>query len=107
LLLNANGSSYEVTAIDTSSALGALDLEIHYNPTATQVSQLRDPPSARKQVLDVMTSILALHPEVHDAFHGIWVHADQGDASVFSLELPMDQIAAIPPPATTSGSLAR
>ncbi|HEY1985629.1 MAG TPA: hypothetical protein VGG85_09475 [Terracidiphilus sp.] len=107
LLLNANGSSYEVTTIDTSSALGALDLEIHYNPSAAQVSQLRDPPSARKQVLDVMTSILALHPEVHEAFHGIWVHADQGDASVFSLELPMDQIAAIPPPATTSGSLAK
>jgi hypothetical protein len=106
LLLNANGKAYQVTAIDTSSALGSLDLEVHYLPDPTQVSQLRDPPAARKQVLDVMTTLLALHPELHDAFHGIWVHADQGDASLFSLELPMDQIAAVPPPATTAGSLA-
>lgn len=107
LLLSANGSTYQVTGIDTSSALGALDLEVNYAPNPTQAAQLRDPPSARKQVLDVMTSILALHPEVHDAFHGIWVHANQGDASIFSLELPMDQIAALPPPGTTSSSMAK
>lgn len=106
LTLTANGATYQVTAIDTSSALGGLDLEVHYTPDATQESQLRDPPSARKQVLDVMTSILALHPDVHDGFHGIWVHADKGDASLFSLELPMDQIAALPPPANSSSSMA-
>jgi hypothetical protein len=105
LLLNADGRAYQVTNIDTSSALGALDLEVHYLPDATQANQLRDPPSARKQVLDVMTTLLALHPELHDAFHGIWVHADREDASLFSLELPMEQIAAVPPPSTTSGSL--
>jgi hypothetical protein len=107
LILNVNGNTYQVTAIDTTSALGALDLEVHYLPDTSQVSQLHDPPSARKQVLDVMTTLLALHPEIQDAFHGIWVHADQGDASVFSLELPMNQIAALPPPATTSGTIAR
>ncbi len=107
LLLNANGIAYQVNTIDTTSALGSLDLEVHYLPDASQVSQLRDPPAARKQVLDVMTTLLALHPELHDGFHGIWVHADQGDNSLFSLELPMDQIAAIPAPATTSGSIAR
>jgi hypothetical protein len=93
--------------VDTTSALGAFDLEVHYTPDTTQASQLRDPPSARRQVLEIMTSILALHPEVHDAFHGIWVRADQGDASVFSLELPMEQIAALPPPGNTSSSVAK
>jgi hypothetical protein len=39
-----------------------------------------------------MTGLLSLHPELHDAFHGIWVHADKGSVSLFSLELPMDQI---------------
>jgi hypothetical protein len=39
-----------------------------------------------------MTALLSLHPELRDAFHGIWVHADQGSVSLFSLELPMDQI---------------
>jgi hypothetical protein len=107
LLLSANGSTYEVTGIDTTSALGALDLEVNYSADPAQAGQLRDPPSARKQVLDVMTSILALHPEVHDAFHGIWVHANQGQASLFSLELPMEQIAALPAPGSTSSSIAK
>jgi hypothetical protein len=107
LLLSANGSTYEVTGIDTSSALGSLDLEVNYNANATQATQLRDPPAARKQVLDVMTALLALHPEVHDAFHGIWVHANQGEASLFSLELPMEQIAALPPPGSISSSMAK
>jgi hypothetical protein len=107
LMVTANGSTYEITGIDTTSALGPLDLEVNYVPNATQASQLRDPPSARKQVIDVMTSILALHPELHDAFHGIWVHAQQGDAAVFSLELPMEQIAALPAPGTTSSSVAK
>jgi hypothetical protein len=107
LLLSANGQTYEVTGIDTSSALGALDLEVNYNATPAQAIQLRDPPSARNQVLNVMTALLALHPELHDGFHGIWVHANQGHASLFSLELPMDQIAALPAPVTTSSSIAR
>jgi hypothetical protein len=107
LLLSANGATYEVTGIDTTSALGSLDLEVTYNPNAGQLTQLRDPPAARKQVLDVMTGLLALHPELHDAFHGIWVHANQGQASLFSLELPMEQIAALPAPGSTSSSMAR
>jgi hypothetical protein len=107
LMVTANGSTYEVTGIDTTSALGPLDLEVNYTPNPLQASQLRDPPSARKQVIDVMTSILALHPELHEGFHGIWVHAEQGDAAVFSLELPMEQIAALPAPGTTSSSMAK
>jgi hypothetical protein len=107
LLLSANGSTYEVTGIDTSSALGSLDLEVNYNANATQATQLHDPPTARKQVLDVMSGLLALHPELHDAFHGIWVHANSGQASLFSLELPMDQIAALPAPGSISSSMSK
>jgi hypothetical protein len=107
LLLSANGSTYEVSGIDTSTALGPLDLEVNYNASPAQANQLRDPPAARKQVLDVMTSLLALHPELRDAFHGMWVHANQGQASLFSLELPMDQIAALPAPGSTSSSIAK
>jgi len=108
LLLAAHGSVFQVTAIDTTAAFGALDLEVHYTPDAAQTAQLRDPPTARKQVTEVMTALLALHPELHDAFHGIWVQADQGSASVFSLELPMDQIVpGTQPPMTSSDSATR
>ena len=93
LMLGGQGSVFQVTAIDTTITFGPLDLEVAYIPDAAQTAQLHDPPAARKQVTQVMTALLSLHPELRDAFHGIWVHADQGSASLFSLELPMDQIA--------------
>jgi hypothetical protein len=91
--LAAAGGAYSVTSVDTTTTFGALDLDVHYTPDAAQTSQLRDPPAARKQVTDVMSALLAQHPELHQAFHGMWVHADQGTASLFALELPMDSIA--------------
>ena len=94
LMLAADGSSFQVTDIGTTTIFGALDLEVHYTPDAAQTAQLRDPPTARKQVTKVMTALLALHPELHDAFHGIWVQADQSSTSAFALELSMDQIVA-------------
>jgi hypothetical protein len=92
LMLPVSNSVFTVTRVDTTTTFGALDLEVHYTPDATQSSQLRDPMTARKQVTAVMIALLSLHPELHDAFHGIWVQADKGSDSIFSLELPMDQI---------------
>ncbi|HEY1806423.1 MAG TPA: hypothetical protein VGG45_18270 [Terracidiphilus sp.] len=89
----AQGQLITVTAIDTSTELGGLDLDVHYTPDGTQAAQLRDPTAARGQVTAVMSTLLKMHPELPQAFHGIWVHADQGSASLFALELPMDQIA--------------
>jgi len=94
LLIDARGSVFRVTSIDTTTALGALDLEVHYTPDTTQATELHNPPTARKQVTELMTALLAMHPELNDAFHGFWVQADQGSgsASLFSLELPMNQV---------------
>ena len=108
LMLSEHGSEFQVTAIDTTALFGPLDVEVHYVPDTSQTAELRNPPSARKQVTEVMMALLALHPELHDAFHGIWVEADQGATSVFSLELPMDQIGpGIQPPRTTSSPAAK
>jgi hypothetical protein len=92
LVLSALGAVFQVTTIDTTVLFGPLDLEVHYNPDTNQAAQLHDPPSARKQVTELMLALLALHPELRGAFHGIWVKADQGSTSPFSMELPMDQI---------------
>jgi hypothetical protein len=89
----ADGELIAVSAVDTTTALGGLDLDVHYKPDATQAAQLHDPAGARKQVTSVMSGLLKMHPELQRAFHGIWVHADQGTGSLFALELPMDQIA--------------
>lgn len=91
-LLTAAGQNYSVTDIGTTTAFGGLDLDVHYTPDAAQASQLHDPPAARLQVVNVMTALLEQHPEIHQAFHGIWVHADQGQSSLFALDLPMDGI---------------
>ena len=91
--LDAHGSVFQVTGFETSDTLGGLDFVVHYTPDANEAAQLRDPVGARRQAVDVMTALLAVHPELRSAFHGIWVHADQGNASIFALELPMSEIA--------------
>ncbi len=75
-----------------------------YTPDAVQIAQLHDPPTARKQVTEVMSALLTLHPELRGAFHGIWVHANQENTSLFALVLPMDQIvvSSAPPGAQSS-----
>jgi hypothetical protein len=92
LRITVQSGTYQVTAIDTSTELGGLDLDVHYAPDPTQASQLQNPPMARQQVSSIMAALLQLHPELAKAFRGIWVHADQGNASLFALELPMNQI---------------
>lgn len=96
MTIAAEAGKFVVTTIDTSTALGELDLDVHYSPDLTQAAQLSDPLSARKQVTAVMSALLRVHPELLGAFHGIWVHAEQGTTSLFVLELPMNQISASP-----------
>jgi len=92
ITVKVSSSAFAVTKVDTSIELGPLDLAIHYSPNDTQATQLRDPVAARKQVIDLMAAMLALHPELRTAFHGVYVYADAASATVFALELPMDQI---------------
>jgi hypothetical protein len=93
LPLMAYSKNYSLTAINTSTAFGALDLDVHYAPDAAETTLLHDPGSARRQAIDIMAGLLKQHPELQAAFHGIWVHADQGASSLFALELPMKAIA--------------
>jgi len=104
LSLNAYGTSFTLTAIDSTTAFGGLDLDVSYSPDAVQAAQLHDPPAARAQVTQVMSALLELHPELQTAFHGIWVHASQQNASLFSLELPMNLIASSPKPPSVSAN---
>jgi hypothetical protein len=107
-MIGGQGSVFQVTSIDTTVTFGPFDLEVHYIPNPSQAAQLRDPPTARKQVTAVMTALLSMHPELQSAFHGIWVQADRDSASLFSLELPMDQlVAGSHPPVVNSNNVTR
>lgn len=102
MTLTSNGQSYSITALAPSAEFGPLDLEINYSPTASQVAILRDPVAARQQAVAIMQALLAQHPELRQAFHGMWVQANQNNATIYSLELPMNQIA----PATAQAAAA-
>lgn len=92
LQLDSSGTAFKVTAVNTTTQFGALDLDVRYAPDPSQAAELRTQVSARKQVTSVMTALLALHPELAQAFHGVWIHANQGDSVLFALELPMSEI---------------
>jgi hypothetical protein len=100
---SANGQAYQITRLDTSTELGPLDFVIHYAPDPAEAAQLRDPTEARHQVLDLMAGILAAHPGLRTAFHGLWVYADSNGATLFALELPMNQIPGGPAGGNTAG----
>lgn len=93
MTLNANGVTFNVTNFGITTEFGGLDLDLHYAPDPTQAGQLRTPVIARQQVTELMIALLAQHPELRQAFHGIWAHADQGQSNLYALELPMSQIA--------------
>lgn len=87
LELHAAGTTYTVTSVRTDDALGGLDLVAHYNSTSS------DPVTGREHTIAVMRALLALHPELREAFHGLWVFADPGPGGqAFSLEQPMAEI---------------
>ncbi|MGH9599293.1 MAG: hypothetical protein ACRD27_05480 [Terracidiphilus sp.] len=98
MTLTVNGESFVVTSVGTSNLLNWLDLAVQYTPDPSQAMQLRDPQAARQQAISIMSALLVLHPELQSAFHGIWIHAQQGTTSLFALELPMAAIASAPRP---------
>jgi hypothetical protein len=88
LTVNADGTAYTVRSFHTDDALGGLDLVAHYNSTTS------DPVSNRANTIAVMHGLLTLHPELREAFHGLWVFAYAGPGGqAFSLEQPMTELA--------------
>jgi hypothetical protein len=86
--LNAGGQTLNVTNLHTGELSDQLELVVEYQAAPNQ-----DPVAARAQVTAVMRALLSLHPELRDAFHGLWVYANTANNQhPFALELPMDQI---------------
>jgi Ca-activated chloride channel homolog len=106
MTLDVHGAPFQITGMQPTTELGPWELEVHYVPDAAHQAQLHDPTAARQQVIDVMTALLTQHPGLREAFHGMWVRAYEGDASLFALELPMEQIPAGAQTAATSPAAA-
>ena len=85
--LTANGQTFSITNLHTDSFAGGLDLVVTYTAASTS-----DPVATRQQIVALATALLAQHPELRQAFHGLWVHAEAANQPPFALELPMNQI---------------
>ena len=87
MTISAGGETFAVTDLHTDGSLGGLDLVISYK--ATDVS---DPVATRSHILALMKAMLQQHPELREAFHGLWVYANAPGQRPFAIELPMNQI---------------
>lgn len=83
----ANGQTFDITSMRTDGSLGGLDLVVNY-----KTNDVSDPVATRSRNLDVMKALLAQHPEIREAFHGLWVYANAENQRPFANELPMSQI---------------
>jgi hypothetical protein len=87
MMVTAGGKTYSVNDLHTDGSLGGLDLVIRYAGT-----DVGDPVATRAQNLEVMKATLAAHPELREAFHGLWVFAEAPPARPFGNELVMSDI---------------
>jgi hypothetical protein len=92
LTIEVDGQAFSITQVDFTTQLGPLDFAVTYAPNPSQSAALSNPVEARKQVMDLASAVLRLHPGLRKAFHGVWVQANSGNATVYALELPMNQI---------------
>lgn len=87
LKVTANGQTFDITNLRTDGSLGGLDLVVNY-----KASDVSDPVATRSRNLEVMKALLSRHPELREAFHGLWVYANAENQRPFAIELPMSQI---------------
>ncbi len=87
MVLNANGQNFDITNVRTDSFPGGLDLVVTY-----KAKDVSDPVAMRSQILELMKALLAQHPELRQAFHGVWVYANAENQRPYAIELPMNQI---------------
>jgi hypothetical protein len=85
--LTANGQTFNLTNLHTDGSLGGLDLVISYDAQNTS-----DPVETRTRNVELMKALLSQHPELREAFHGLWVYANAPQQRPFANELPMNQI---------------
>lgn len=83
----ANGQVFDITDIHTDGSLGGLDLVVNY-----KTNDVSDPVATRSRNVEVMKALLKQHPELREAFHGLWVYANAENQHPYAIELPMNQI---------------
>ncbi len=90
LVLKApDGQEYRFSSIsvDDTLAKDKIDVAAHL-----KVDSLGDATSARTRNLAAASALLAAHPDLRSAFHGVWIFADAPGQSPYATELAMSEI---------------
>ena len=87
LKLEAKGKTFEISNLRTEGFSGELDLVVNY-----KAQSVTDPVAARSEIIELMRALLTAHPELREAFHGLWVYANAEGQHPYAIELPMSQI---------------
>jgi hypothetical protein len=82
----ADGTEYRFTGLNVDDSVG-LDVAAHL-----KVDSVADSAAARKRNLDAMAALLAAHPELRKAFHGVWIFAEASGSVPYATEEAMAEI---------------
>lgn len=86
VLKAADGAEFRFVEISVDSSLG-LYVAVHM-----KVESLEDATAARKRNIAAMMALLAAHPELKTAFHGMWVFSEAPGKAPYATELAMADI---------------
>jgi hypothetical protein len=81
------GKSWKITALHLDATLHHDDLALAY-----EGSGLTEPQAARAEAVAVMSSLLKLHPDLRENFHGLWAYAEKDGRQSYAIELAMHDI---------------
>ena len=89
VLKAADGQEYRFSSISVDDTLAKekIDVAAHL-----KVESLGDAASARQRNLAAAAALLAAHPDLRSAFHGVWIFADAPGQSPYATELAMSEI---------------
>ena len=85
----ADGTEFRFTALTVEDYQGGdkIDVAAHI-----KVDSVSDNAAARKVNVAAISALVAAHPELRKAFHGVWVFADAPGQSPYATELAMNEI---------------
>jgi len=85
----ADGTEFRFTALAVEDFQGGdkIDVVAHI-----KVDALGDNAAARQRNVAAITALVANHPELRKAFHGVWVFADAPNQNPYATELAMNEI---------------
>jgi len=88
-----DGTEFRFTAVGVEDALAVGTAAAQVDVAAhIKVDALGDAAAARKRNVDAAAALVAAHPELRKAFHGVWVFAEAPGQSAYGTELAMAEI---------------